>query len=517
MSEDTEKIPAKIGPYNIEGLLRKGGMSYLYLATHPDSMEPIAVKVLVPSYLTHPEMVQNFLKEAQIIGLANHPNIIQLYGQGEWEGGLYIAMEFIQGTSLRQYMLQHLISLQHALELVMEISMALCHLHSHGVVHRDLKPENVLITDSGGVKVIDFGISQLLSDRVKNVHGEQTKRLIGTPIYMSPEQKENPESTSYPSDIYSLGIITYELVLGRLSHGHIHLGLMPKKLHKILSKALQPNPEDRYQDVVDFMSDIAAYLNSPVLLKENQEIAPLSALSESLRRAQDKLVPQEAPVWSDMDIGFGCYRNESVPSFYYDFFELPNNAFGVMIGEPSIKGPPGIVYTSNLRGMVRALCKLTQKPEEMATVLNALLIEDPMKQTFAVSYLILLPEEGLLRYISCGCGHAWYLGKEAILASALESEHPVLGVAEKTQFVEVVHSWNPGDEVILYAQTGKEVSVPPDQIIAEVMQYRDKAAQREVDAIIRKAKIALTNHPDGHSLFVMTIRRNGSDQSDQTV
>lgn len=144
----TKPIPKKIGPYMVEALLEKGGMSVLYLATHPETKEPITLKVLFPDFVSNPEMKERFLREANIIAMANHANIVKLYGQGEWEGGLYIAMEYIQGISLRQYMLRHMISLKHALEIVMEISHALIHLHAHGVIHRDLKPENILITEN---------------------------------------------------------------------------------------------------------------------------------------------------------------------------------------------------------------------------------------------------------------------------------------------------------------------------------------------------------------------------------
>src|SRR6202040_2179363 len=113
-------------------------------------------------------------------------------------------------------------------------------------------PENILIDQNGLVKVIDFGISQLLT--VDKTHDSHRQQFVGTPVYMSPEQRENPESVSYPSDIYSLGIIAYELVLGKLSHGQIHLSLMPKGLQKILNKALQPRQQDRYQDIVDFIT-----------------------------------------------------------------------------------------------------------------------------------------------------------------------------------------------------------------------------------------------------------------------
>ena len=204
--------------------------------------------------------------EAEIITLTDHPNIVKLFGHGEWEEGLYIAMEFIQGISLRQFILQTPISLKRALEIILDIAYALCHLHTHGVIHRDLKPKNILLSENNQIKVIDFGIAQLLTEQTQEQ--SQSQKLIGTPVYMSPEQRANPESVSYPSDIHSLGIISYELILGKLSHGQVHLSLMPKGIQKILFNCLQPNIIDRYQDIVDFISDVSSYLNSSALQKE---------------------------------------------------------------------------------------------------------------------------------------------------------------------------------------------------------------------------------------------------------
>ena len=98
-------LPPQIGPYKIESLLQKGGMSILFLATHPESKEPITIKVLSPKYVSNPEAIKRFLYEAEIISMTDHPNIVKLYGYGQWEGGLYIAMEFIEGVSLRQLLL----------------------------------------------------------------------------------------------------------------------------------------------------------------------------------------------------------------------------------------------------------------------------------------------------------------------------------------------------------------------------------------------------------------------------
>jgi len=513
---EPEKIPKQIGPYKVEALLEKGGMSYLYLAIHPETQDPITIKVLFPEYLTNAEMVQRFIQEASIIALADHPNIVKLYGQGEWEEGLYIAMEFIQGISLRKYLRYNLISLKHALEIVMEISMALCHLHAHGVIHRDLKPENILITESSGVKVIDFGIAQMLTEESKNSKSE--RRLIGTPIYMSPEQRHNPESTSYPSDIYSLGIITYELALGKLSHGQIHLSLMPKGLQKILAKALQPKVVDRYQDIVDFMMDISSYLYSNTFAKENKELDPLGELSESLRQAQHSLVPHEPPCWSQMDIGLSTYKSLGVSSLYYDFFVLPQNSYGIIIGEPSVKGSAGVVYTSVLRGMVRALSQLTYKPGEMATILNSLLIEDPMKQQFAFSYLVLMPTENCIRYISCGCGNLWYLPKGSDELEQVISKNPSLGLETHSPFSEVEHAWSEGDSLIFYtalnSQTASETILFTKELLEQsIHESKSTTPQRQADTILRKTKVNLSRTSMECSLVLMSMLNCGTNST----
>src|SRR5262245_36098130 len=211
--EDRERMPKHIGGYKIESLLDKGGMSLLYLGVHPETHELVTIKVLSSKYVSYPEMVERFMKEAEIIELTNHPNIVKLYGHGKWEGGVYIAMEFIQGLSLRQMILQEAMSLKRSLQFILQIAHALAHLHTHGIIHRDLKPENILLTAQGGVKVIDFGISQVYTQKER---GGDKVRVMGTPVYMSPEQREDPLHVTFASDIYSLGIISYELVLGRL-------------------------------------------------------------------------------------------------------------------------------------------------------------------------------------------------------------------------------------------------------------------------------------------------------------
>lgn len=507
-------IPEKIGLYKIESLLDKGGMSILYLGTHPETKEPTTIKVLSPKFLSHPEMVNRFINEAEIIAMTNHPNIVQLYGHGEWEGGLYIAMEFIQGISLRQYILRTPVSLMQALDIIIDISYALCHLHSHGVIHRDLKPENILIADSGAIKVIDFGIAQLLTET--DLNNTQKRQLIGTPVYMSPEQRESPSEVSYPSDIYSLGIITYELILGKLSHGQIHLSLMPKGIQKILHKALQPKPTDRYQDVVDYIADISAYKNSTLLQKEKKAADPLSEMVENMKRAQMTLVAGNPPKWPNIEIGLAGHQGISISGIYYDFFDIPDGAYGIIMGESSSKGAEGVVYTAVLRGMVRALCRLTTKPVELVAILNDILFRDSMNQKFNLNYLIINPSLNELRYISCGYGNLWQIKSGANAPIKLSIENKALGIAPDTQFNEVSGTWNVGDTLVINtfavpdATSSKEFS--EEQFELALKENLDRTPQKQVEGILRKARIAANKLFQERSISLVSIfRKDSSD------
>ena len=488
-------IPKAIGPYKIESVLEKGGMSILYLGLHPETGEPVTIKVLSPKYFSNPEIVQRFLNEAEIIAMTDHPNIVKMVGHGKWENGLYIAMEFVQGISLRQYLLQTPMSLKRSLEIILEIGYALCHLHTHGVIHRDLKPENILVTEAGTIKVIDFGIAQLLAEKA-GPDAITKQRLIGTPIYMSPEQRENPETVSYPSDIYSLGIVSYELVLGKLSHGQIHIALLPKGLQKILNKALQFKPEDRYQDIVDFITDVSSYLNSSNIQKEKKVGDQISELSENLHKAKSLLIPSMNPGWPNMELGLASYKGIGTAGIYYDFFNIGQGSYGILMAESSAKGAEGVIYMAILRGMVKSMSHLTTKPSEMITLLNELLMKDKLAQVFTLNYLILQPDVHRLKYISCGYGSLWHIPSGLETPTKIMTDNLALGIEAKTSFVDTTASWNKGDTLILSSFASLITSPQEDSAYAERL-FRQMIAdsynqnpQKQVDGLLRKIKMA---------------------------
>ena len=508
-------IPKFIGPYKIETLLEKGGMSLLYLGTHPETKEPVTVKVLSQRFLSNPEVVKRFLKEAEIIAMANHPNIVKLYGYGEWESGLYIAMEFIQGISLRQYLLQTPASLTKSLEIILDISYALCHLHTHGVIHRDLKPENILLTEAGTIKLIDFGISQLLTDK-KDMYGSKG-RFIGTPIYMSPEQKENPETVSYPSDIYSLGIIAYELILGKLCHGQVHLSLMPKGIQKILSKTLQYKPENRYHDIVDFISEITAYLQSSTLQKDKKPADMISELSENLHQAFELLLPTAVPVWPLLSIGMAAHKSLSQEGVYYDFFQTEAHSYGVLSAESPARGAEGILQLASFRGMIKALHHLADKPVELITQLNAILSQQITPHPFTLSYQVLSPDEGEFHFISCQSSYLHNFSIKENKIRLVDTENPMLGAAPHAHFSEIIQPFSEDNVLFLasfvphFPKISEENEMITHLISSTLQEHYLETPQKIADLVQRKIRLSPLLQIKDRTFILVCIKKRVRD------
>lgn len=482
-------IPKKIGPYRIETLLEKGGMSILYLGTHPETHAPTTIKVLSPKFVSNSEVVERFLKEAEIIALADHPNIVKLFGHGKWEKGLYIAMEFIQGISLRQYILQTPISLKRAIEIIIDIAYALCHLHAHGVIHRDLKPENILVTESGGIKVIDFGIAQLLTDSDSSTSSHQ--RVIGTPIYMSPEQRENPESVAFPADIYSLGIIAYELMLGKLSHGQIHLSLMPKGMQKILVKALQPDVKDRYQDIMDFIVDVSNYLTSDAFEKDKVVKDHLSEMSESLRRSQILLSKEKTPAWPELNIQISNFSAQTMAGVYHDFLEINSGQYAIVFAESSLGGVEGMFFCSMFRGMLKGLCCIPNSLSELAEILNRNLVQDNLDKAFNFNYLLIDTHKKTAQYLICGQSYLW-LKPENKDPFRVLSENPPLGADPNSKFQIQQIDWKPHETFIL-GNVDHEISEKAWQEIWKSSPELNPLIWMEI--FLRKYKMIHKKHP----------------------
>ncbi len=321
-------LPAKIGPYTIEKLLTTGVDSKLYLGLHEDSRALAVLKVLSHDILKDPIRKKIFLKEAHLLKEISHQNIVQYYDQGEFQaesstgsnGGMYIAVEFVPGISLKQFILQRSLSLKRSIDITLKVLYALLYLHSVGIIHRDLKPENILITETSEIKVVDFGIAGADNETIEGP-------IYGTPSYMPPEERKGTTKFHTGSDIYAVGIIFYELITGRVSLGRIDIEMVPKYLQHIIQKATHPEQKVRYQDVMEMISDLSIYLKQGLLEKDEGVEDTLKDLLESIETAKKELI-HPLPI-SLQDVGVYLLNNPHVkaPSYTLLHYVLPDGSY----------------------------------------------------------------------------------------------------------------------------------------------------------------------------------------------
>jgi serine/threonine protein kinase len=255
-----EDLPLKPGQ-NFHGLeilelLGKGGMGVVFKARQPTLDRFIALKILPQKMALDPDFQNRFIREAKALGSLNHPNIVAVYDFGAEAGLFFFAMEYVDGTNLRQILRDHKLSPEEALKIVPQLCDALAYAHGEGVVHRDIKPENILLDKKGRVKIADFGLAKLVGADVAAAGMlTVTNMVMGTPHYMAPEQVENPKGVDHRADIYAIGVVFYEMLTGELPIGRFE---MPSKMVKIdvrldevVLKALEKSPDRRYQNASD--------------------------------------------------------------------------------------------------------------------------------------------------------------------------------------------------------------------------------------------------------------------------
>ncbi len=253
-------IDALFPELEILDLLGQGGMGFVYKARQKNLGRIVAVKLLSPSLLDDPSFEERFSREARAMAMMNHPNIIAIYDFGCREKFHYLVMEYVDGLNLRQLVQSAGMNPTEAMAIVPQLCDALQYAHDRGVVHRDIKPENVLLSQDGQVKIADFGLAKLTNANANQFTLTQTQQVMGTLNYMAPEQREKPIEVDHRADIYSLGVMIYELLTGELPLGRFappsNKAKIDVRLDELVMRALEKEPNLRFQQISELKTGI---------------------------------------------------------------------------------------------------------------------------------------------------------------------------------------------------------------------------------------------------------------------
>src|SRR3954464_8415872 len=285
---DPAEVAKKLPQFEIQALLGRGGMGVVYQARQTQLDRMVAIKILPPVDALSRDFVARFTREARSLAKLNHPNIVSVHDFGEAGSLYYIVMEFVDGTNLRELFETRKLTPAEALAIVPKICDALEYAHEEGIVHRDIKPENILIDKKGRVKIADFGLAKLLCREALDMTLTLSGTSLGTVRYMAPEQMDKPETVDHRADLYSLGVVIYEMLTGDVPVGRFDLpsqkAQVDVRLDEIVLHALEREPARRYPHASEVRDDVQRVTSTaipataaPIAASVETPVAPITA------------------------------------------------------------------------------------------------------------------------------------------------------------------------------------------------------------------------------------------------
>jgi serine/threonine protein kinase len=337
-----DEIAKRFPQFEILECLGRGGMGVVYKARQPKLNRIVALKILAPERVAEPKFAERFQREAQALALLNHPNIVTVYDFGEADGLYYLMMEFVDGMSLRRLLEVGRIAAREALAIVPQICDALQYAHDQGIVHRDIKPENILLDRRGRVKVADFGLAKIVGAGAEAAGAgsgaggtpglTEADRVMGTPQYMAPEQREHPTEVDHRADIYSLGVVFYQMLTGELPGKPIELPSrkvqVDVRLDEVVLHAMEKEPERRYQHASEVKTAVETIATTPPGASRPEEAHSLKPESQTPKSA-----PEVTPRFSRIAIWGAIWA----PLFFVGLMFFHPSVVVVTPGSP----PPG--------------------------------------------------------------------------------------------------------------------------------------------------------------------------------
>jgi len=282
-----QELAALFPELEILRLLGHGGMGAVYQARQTALDRLVALKIIMPEVADKPGFAERFVREARLLARLNHPHIVTIHDFGQRHGLHYLIMEFIDGVNLREVLQGGRLASREVLRIIPPLCEALQYAHEEGVVHRDIKPENILLDRKGRVKIADFGLARLAGQHADHLSLTGARQVVGTPRYMAPEQMQGSRVVDHRVDIYSLGVVFYEMLTGELPLGRFappsaYAGL-DRRLDEIVLRALESDPDRRYQQATQIKTEVLSIaqsdhehvtLDNPTLLLDSTRSKP---------------------------------------------------------------------------------------------------------------------------------------------------------------------------------------------------------------------------------------------------
>jgi serine/threonine-protein kinase len=260
-----EELTVWLPNLEVTEILGYGGMGVVYKGRQPFLDRPVAIKLIRSDFGDDERAQRRFVHEARALARLTHPSIVNIFDCGKTGDLHYIVMEYVAGTSLRQLIAQNAVSVRDVLHFLPQICDALQHAHESGIVHRDVKPDNILVDERNRVRLVDFGLAKWFGTAGHG--GPDDGRVSGTRGYMAPEQLAAPESVDHRADIFSTGVVCYEMLTGQLPRGQRQppsaKSAADPCLDAIVLRALEHDRERRYQRIGDMIADVVRLMPTP--------------------------------------------------------------------------------------------------------------------------------------------------------------------------------------------------------------------------------------------------------------
>jgi serine/threonine protein kinase len=381
------QVGETVGRYRIIEQLGQGGMATVFKAYHAELDRFVALKVLHPAFLEDSSFLARFQREARLVAKIDHPNIVPIYDYAEHEGRPYLVMKFIEGETLKARLERGQIPQSEIQTIVEAVGAALSYAHKQGILHRDMKPSNVLLADDGHIYLADFGLARIAQSGESTLTSDM---ILGTPQYISPEQALGKKDLDEGTDIYSFGVMLYELVVGKVPfsadtpfsiiHDHIYSPLpMPhtvnpavsEDVERVLLKTLSKERGDRYKDVKSlvaaFVEALLASEPSSIAFDNAAETILLDDGSETVHAEPQPEIsnPADATVPADGDVsgtGKEPRKQRKIPWMWLAVAVVL--FFGCLIVLGALRS-------------IRSLRQISTTPTEMFATNTAILLETP--------------------------------------------------------------------------------------------------------------------------------------------